>query len=432
MDSLILTENPLNSEVFQRITSEHLRVDQMVHAFIQHYQQVWWQCGSNLPVFPQTYTNTEQVAHEKQLENLVNGFIHEMKHIPHANIEKQDWINRLVPVFNNFMMDTFHLNTRQLDFIQSSGVIDSIQSFVKMARQFDVNISLEDVYQAGRNVVTANLIQLLLGLPARITPSIFAYSMLYPYTDNYLDDGDIPASTKAAFNHRFHLRLLGEEVKPVNTYEAKINRLISMIEDEWDRGKYPLVYESLLSIHKAQTHSLDLVLPDGSPFERDILGISFEKGGTSVMTDGFLAAGSLSADQARVLFGFGAFTQLMDDLEDVRADMLDRRASIFSITAPNWKLDKLTNHYFHFGRSVISDLNVFNGKDVPLLSDLMSTCVHPMLVNNARQSAGFHSNSYLSTLETHLPFRFKSIEKQHKKLISSRLDIPRLMAAFLE
>ncbi len=42
------------------------------------------------------------------------------------------------------------------------------------------------------------------------------------------------------------------------------------------------------------------------------------------MTDGYLAAGKLTLHQARVLFGFGAFTQLMDDLEDIRPDMLEK------------------------------------------------------------------------------------------------------------
>ena len=35
----------------------------------------------------------------------------------------------------------------------------------------------------------------LLGLPVEVTPAVFAYSMLYPYTDNYLDDPAIPRTT---------------------------------------------------------------------------------------------------------------------------------------------------------------------------------------------------------------------------------------------
>ncbi len=37
-----------------------------------------------------------------------------------------------------------------------------------------------------------DVLQLLLGIPVRVTPAIFAYSMLYPYGDNCLDDPAIP------------------------------------------------------------------------------------------------------------------------------------------------------------------------------------------------------------------------------------------------
>ncbi len=310
-------------------------------------------------------------------------------------------------------------------------MVDAIQNFTQMARHFDPLISVEDIYQAGRNVVTANLIQLLLGLPARVTPSIFAYSMLYPCSDNYLDDPNISTITKVPFNQRFRRRLMGEEVESANIQESNINALIGMIESEWDRAKYPQVYESLLSIHSAQVHSLELAATETSPFEHNILGISFEKGGTSVMTDGYLAAGKLTLHQARVLFGFGAFTQLMDDLEDIRPDMLEKRASLFSVTAPFWKLDGLTNRFFHFGHNVVSNLNVFTASDIPLLSELITTCIDPMLLNTVSQSAEFFSKACLAGLETHIPFRFSVLTKQHKKLAHHKLDMSRLMEAFL-
>jgi len=36
----------------------------------------------------------------------------------------------------------------------------------------------------------------------------------------------------------------------------------------------------------AQARSLKLVAPEASPFELDVVGISCEKGGTSVLADG--------------------------------------------------------------------------------------------------------------------------------------------------
>ena len=107
-------------------------------------------------------------------------------------------------------------------------------------------------------------------------------------------------TTKLAFNHRFQRRLQGEDVRPANAYEATISQLVGMIESQWDRARYPQVYESLLAIHAAQARSLGLVAPGASPYELDVLGISFEKGGTSVLADGYLVAGWLTPEQARV------------------------------------------------------------------------------------------------------------------------------------
>jgi hypothetical protein len=431
MDLITHINTSTNGSLFSEETKSILNFGEMVSDFTVYYEKKWWTCSSDMYEYSHTYAKNEQKIHEKQLDSLMDGLIFELKHIPPSALDRQDWQQRMRPAIMQFAMDVFDLKPHQMEFIETSGIVDAIQDFTRMARQFDPQITVDDIYQAGRNVATANLIQLLLGLPVKVTPSIFAYSMLYPYTDNYLDDPKIPDKTKAAFNQRFRRRLMGEVVNPVNAYETIIINLIAMIESEWDRTNFPQVYESLLAIHSAQTHSLELVAPGVSPFERNILGISFEKGGTSVMTDGYLAAGNLTYDQARILFGFGAFTQLMDDLEDIRQDKLEKRASLFSVTAAFWKLDDLSIRFFHFGHTVMSDLNAFCAPNVSVLAELMDTCVDPILLNTVAQSAEFYSKEHLSNLETHLPFRFGVLNKQRSRLARQKLDSFRLMEALI-
>ena len=64
---------------------------------------------------------------------------------------------------------------------------------------------------------------------------------------------------------------------------------------------------------RAQCRSLELLHRTASPYEVDVLGISLEKGGTSVLADGYLVAGSLTRPQAELAFGFGAYLQIVDD-----------------------------------------------------------------------------------------------------------------------
>jgi hypothetical protein len=46
--------------------------------------------------------------------------------------------------------------------------------------------------------------------------------MLYPYTDNYLDDPEISRQAKASFNARFERRLAGGEAEPCVAREETI------------------------------------------------------------------------------------------------------------------------------------------------------------------------------------------------------------------
>jgi hypothetical protein len=310
-------------------------------------------------------------------------------------------------------------------------MLEANLEFARMARRFDPRISGDDIYQAGRNVMTANFIQLLLNRPVEVTPSIFAYSMLYPYTDNYLDDPAVSRATKAAFNRRFQLRLQGEKVLPENPQEAVINQLVEMIEGQWERARYPQVYESLLAIHAAQGRSLGLAVPGASPFELDVLGVSFEKGGTSVLADGYLVAGDLTIEQARVLFGYGAFTQLMDDLEDIPQDQQENSASVFSLTAGRWPLDGLTNRFFHFGRAVFNDLDAFQSRAAPDLEGLIARSIDPVLVDTVSRAWKHYSPAYLREMERHSSFRFEALRKAREKLARQKVDVGKLVDSFI-
>jgi len=407
-------------------------VQDLIPAFLEHYEQIWWSTGTQRPQFALTYTTSQQKAFEKQLDSECNNLISAAKHLHNNKNDIDLFQNNARSTITRLAGEMFGLKTDSFDFVEKTELIESGLTFFRMARDFDPGIPFEDIYQAGRNISTANLIQLLLGLPVRVTPSLFAYSMLYPYSDNYLDDPKITFSEKKSFNKRFRNRLLGDIVEPTNKHEETINSLIQMIENEWDRDDYPLVYQSLLAIHSAQTRSLDLVAPDISPYEKDILGITFEKGGTSVLADGYLAAGSLTYDQACALFGFGAFTQMMDDMEDISTDILENRASLFSISAPYWKLDAMCSRFFNFGRNTINNLNMFNGTYVTEVTDLISKCIDPILLGSISQSLGYFSRPYVHELETHLPYRFSSIGRQQGKLTKNKTIIFQLIESSIK
>jgi hypothetical protein len=71
------------------------------------------------------------------------------------------------------------------------------KNFFYKARDFGQELTPENIYQGLRNVWIMNGLQLMMNLPVEITPSVFAYSMIYPYSDNLLDDPNISGIRKS-------------------------------------------------------------------------------------------------------------------------------------------------------------------------------------------------------------------------------------------
>lgn len=419
------------AEAIQPDQRTNVSVTELIQDLISQFSHLWWSCRKDFPPLPHNYSPGEQNANETMLENLINGLEYEMKHLPVEEEGRQKQADQLKTQGQQFLSGILHLERQQIDFIERSGMLEAAEEFARMARAFDPNLSAADIYQAGRNVMTMNLIQLLLNLPVAVTPSIFAYSLLYPYTDNYLDDPEISPATKQAFNHRFQHRLTGEAIQPSNQNEAVIDTLVGMIETQWERARYPGVYESLLAIHSAQGKSLGMAVPTASPYELDVLGISFEKGGASVLADGFLVAGRVNPEQAASMFGYGAFTQLMDDLEDVQEDLKNGQQTFFSQSARRWPLDNLTNRVFHFGKAIFHDLGAFQSPAVDPIKKIMDCAVAPLLMNSIGLAGSLYSKNYLRQVEGHFPFHFGALHRQQKKLERKKINLERLINTFI-
>ncbi len=409
------------------VTPQGLDFNALVHHLVEKTTRIWWESSADFPNFERTYSPRQQAENEAYMARLSDGLIASLKNPPKSQAERLSFRQRLTDEIYNFGQVAFGFQKRQLEMIESYGFIEVAEEFARTARQFDPAINDEDICQASRNVMTMNFLQVLLNLPVQLTPAIFAYSMLYPYTDNYIDDPEISASAKANFNQRFRQRLAGEPVQPDNKHEETICALVGMIEKQFERSRYPQVYESLLAIHDAQTKSLRLMKKGASPYEADVLEITFEKGGTSVLADGYLVAGSVTPQQAEFMFNYGAFTQLMDDLEDVQIDAEAGLMTVFSQTGNAWRLDAVTNRALDFGHRVFQSIQYFTAPDTQPLKDLLLDCIDPLMVDTVGRAKRYYSKEYLREIEKRLPFRFAPLAKQRQKLARQRLSLASIL-----
>jgi hypothetical protein len=378
------------------------------------FKERWWGYETSLPDLGLPYTPGEKNAREIRVNKSLNRALVELEKGAHSPADFTE--EHFTALFGEVAQATFDLEDRHIEAIRAYGLIDATRQFVQLARRFDPEISAEDIYQASRNAWSMNLMQLLIGLPVEATPSVLAYSLLYPYTDNVLDHPSISFQDKLSFSHRFHRRLEGENTRPANVHEQKIFELVGVIESQYDRWDYPEVYNSLLAIYRAQMKSLRLLRPQASPYEMDVLGISFEKGGTSVLADGYLVAGRLAPSQQEFMYHYGSFTQLMDDLEDIEVDRRSGLTTIFSQTASRWPLDAVTNRTFRFGMDMLDAMDRFTTPGLEPLKEMVRLCLTPLLILSVSQAHAYYSRPYLHTLETYFPVRFSFLKKQNKRL----------------
>jgi hypothetical protein len=322
----------------------------------------------------------------------------------------------------------FGFDQDETEIILGKGFTKSTRDFIRMAKDFDPQLSYSDIFQAGRNVWIVNSLQHLMGETVQITPAIFAYSMLYPYTDNYLDDSSIDCTTKNTFSKRFKLRLEGKIVLPFNQLESKIFDLVGMIESQYSSKKYPAVYESLLAIHHAQTRSIALTHAE-KPDCNELLSICIDKGGTSVLADGYLINGKLTRDQEWFMYGFGAYLQFIDDLQDLQNDEQEGVATAFTHAAHTDQLELFVSRTLGFCERINTKIQCFNSPVYPPFTGLIRKSTHFMIIEAIAKNKQYYKPGFLTDTEKYSPVSFDFMEKNRSA--ASKISVTGHIKSFL-
>lgn len=385
----------------------------MIQKYLEVYTFLWEESASDFPFIAQKFSYKEKQIREKILDQ----YIQTIKAVRNGKLNRKKFTEEEEHLFfahtRNFLRDGLDFTEVQLQVMFSDELTGVTRQFVRQARKFDSSLSFHDIFQACRNMWIMNGLQIVLGLPVRLTPSIFAYSLLYPYTDNLIDNPEISAIDKLIFSNNFYLRLAGNNPLPNNASEHTIFNLVSMIEDEFPRSDYPEVYQSLLAIHEAQTQSMKLIHSGDTLSETETLKICMAKGGASVLADGYLVAGRLSSDQEYFLFGYGAYLQLLDDIQDVDEDRIAGLKTAFSKS--NELLDSKLNKTYWFGDKVMQSLCLFGGQYIEIFQSLMRKSMDLFIIEAIAQNSDFFSKKYVAEIERNSPFSFAYIKKRKEQ-----------------
>ncbi len=292
---------------------------------------LWEREGDGLPAPGRRFTPAEQCQKEALLDRFTAAIEAELSSPPRTRADRARVHARISSAFAEFARNALELDDCHIALLLGEtcdGGFPVVGTTMgRLARRFDPNVSTAEIMQACRNAWAACGLQALFGMRMSVTPAIFGYSMLYPYTDNYLDDANVPREQKLRFSAHFRRQLASENVPVANDHEEIVWDLVSLIESSYARAEYPEVYASLLAIHRSQEDSIRL-LERGTA--DDALRVVFTKGGASVLADAYVAAGCLTDAEAGFAFDWGVLLQLGDDLQDVREDSAKGLRTVFS------------------------------------------------------------------------------------------------------
>jgi len=392
------------------------KLQQDIERYKREYIRMWWETTAAFPQLSKRYEERTQESTAKKLLRFIDHASGRLDECPSDEDEKKEWMEDFLSEIKKFAQNFLEMSDLYLDAVFQEDYVRSTQMFIDKAKEFDPRIAIEDLYQALRNAWIMNSLQMYLGLEVRYRDSIFAYSMIYPYMDNYLDDASLSLERKLRLVEKLKEWLEGQELPYENSHEEKIFKLIKLIEAEYDRDKFPGVYQSLLSIFNAQLKSLIQQKGHILPFEVDILDLSFEKGGTSVLADGYLVAGALKEREADFCFGFGAFLQFADDIQDAVVDKENNHATIFSLPAGRYLLDNLASKLFNFISKVVDAKLDAQNSNEKILKELILRNCSLLILEAVGKNRSYYSQEYGQSMQGYFPIPYGKLKKLRKKL----------------
>jgi hypothetical protein len=391
-----------------------------------------WKAGAQRP--PQggpRFSPEQQEEREKAYDEGLVAVEREAKRIPRTQPDRLGMQDRIVASFARFSASALDLPSDAIHILTHNFLPVGV-SLARWARRFDADLSMPDIIQACRNAWTACGLQPLLGERVRITPSILGYSLLYPYSDNYLDAEDISSQEKVQFCERFRERLRGDTLIAQNSREAALWTMVQLIEDEYPRAAYPQVFDCLLAIHQAQEQSITQVNTSAACEPDELLRVSCAKGGTSVLADACLARGWLSEEESQFAFEWGVLLQLGDDLQDVHEDLQRGSDTLFSRTAAQGTpLDGLVMQLLNFADRVGARMDSLP-HGFATLRNLLKMSWRSLIVGAVANSHEFFSPQFLQEAERASPFRFTFLRARRERLSSRQGLYATLFDAFLQ
>ncbi len=406
----------LNDKYTNLLSNKNPILASRITNYKQELLSTWNGASARLPSNIRIYSTIDQQQIESILSELIEVFIEKYKNKPESGFENIEYVDLNSKDIEKKLNKLVKLSGMDFSNISKDDFINTTEQFFNDSRKFDSDLNISDIYQALRNVWIMNTVQMYLQDKICLTPSIFAYSLLYPYTDNLNDDNNLSAEKKIEFNNHLKKWLEGIELGPVSGHEEKVKSLVNLIEKQYSRTDNNLVYESLLSIYNAQVKSMELQKNGKEIDIRTIMDVNIEKGGTSVLADGYLIAGHPDLKQEFFCMGFGTFLQLADNLQDLKSDIKDGHNTEFTWAAVNGKIEDYTVKLFNFMDDILERTLGTTEPQLKTVRRFICDNCKLLIIRSVGSSQEYFKAEFVSEMEKRFPVRFKYFDNWKLRL----------------
>jgi len=395
---------------------------------IPQMKMEWRSAADSFPDFLQAVSRESQKQNEQYLQSVLEDFQLQLKSLPVYPIRRKKWRQETLRMIEAVLSKETILNVHQYMDHQAIGTFqEELKEFFRHARKFAPELTFEGIGQAARNYVVYAMFNEISRIKAGFSMAGFGYSMLYPFTDNFIDSQTCSDPEKKEYNQIIQDQIEGRKVHPKSPHQLKTCRLLQAIESEYPRNEDSAVYPLLLMMLEAQEDSLRQQSREVLLEEEERLDISLYKGGVSVLIDRFFVKKSLTEADLHFYFGFGFFLQLADDLQDIKVDSIKPNQTIFTVPdkadlamdQQRGQEEKRVNQMFHFVHGIF---NEYQADDENFKEFILLNC-YQLIYTSVFQSREFFSKAYLDRLEKYFPVtgsflenvQLNRIEKKDRK-----------------
>lgn len=367
----------------------------------------WLAAKHTFPGFLAGISKETKAQNEQYIQTISDDFRKLLKSFPINPNGREQWKKKTTTLLEAvFCEETIIGIHHSMDQKTLAAFQDELKDFLRHVREFAPELSLEGIGQAIRNYIVYAMFKEINQVKSCFSMACFGYSMLYPFTDNYIDSEKNSDKEKTEYNQIIRDKIEGKDVQPKSLHQLRTCQLLQMIESEYPGKRDSSIFVLLLMMLEAQEGSLRqqnkiLTL---TPAER--LDISLYKGGLSVLIDRLFVNKEITENDLVFYFEFGFFLQLADDLQDIKEDSIQGNQTIFTGDPHSKREEEIVNKLLHFVQRIF---DAYQAENDSYKHFILSNC-YQLIYSSIVRSKAFFSKEYLDKLEKYLPVTYQFLE----------------------